>query len=236
MSYKKILTIQDISCVGQCSLTVALPIISAMGVETAIIPTALLSTHTMFKNFTVKDLTDLSDTVENNQIAVDEALSDLEDAIAAEEERALAAEQANATEIAKKADKATTLAGYGIADAYTKEEANQKIEDALKAATGGESASDVKVALDNYKEANDERVDAIEATYVTTTEFEKAVDTLTDAIEDESKAREAAVGLVIGEVEKLEKSLAPVAKSGLIDDLSIGEGTILIFDCGDSKQ
>ena len=111
---------------------------------------------------TVKDLNDLSDVVENNQIAVDEALSDLEDAIAAEEERALAAEQANATEIAKKADKATTLAGYGIADAYTKEEANQKIEDALKAATGGESASDVKVALDNYKEANDERVDAIE--------------------------------------------------------------------------
>lgn len=111
---------------------------------------------------TVKDLNDLSDVVENNQIAVDEALSDLEDAIAAEEERALAAEQANATEIAKKADKATTLAGYGITDAYTKEEANQKIEDALKAATGGESASDVKVALDNYKEANDERVDAIE--------------------------------------------------------------------------
>ena len=111
---------------------------------------------------TVKDLNDLSDVVENNQIAVDEALSDLEDAIAAEEERALAAEQANAAEIAKKADKATTLAGYGITDAYTKEEANQKIEDALKAATGGESASDVKVALDNYKEANDERVDAIE--------------------------------------------------------------------------
>ena len=111
---------------------------------------------------TVKDLNDLSDVVENNQIAAEEALSDLEDAIAAEEERALAAEQANATEIAKKADKATTLAGYGIADAYTKEEANQKIEDALKAATGGESASDVKVALDNYKEANDERVDAIE--------------------------------------------------------------------------
>lgn len=111
---------------------------------------------------TVKDLNDLSDVVEDNQIAVDEALSDLEDAIAAEEERALAAEQANAAEIAKKADKATTLAGYGITDAYTREEANQKIEDALKAATGGESASDVKVALDNYKEANDERVDAIE--------------------------------------------------------------------------
>ena len=55
---KKILTIQDISCLGKCSITVALPVISAMGVETVILPTAVLSTHTMFKNFTVKDLTD----------------------------------------------------------------------------------------------------------------------------------------------------------------------------------
>ena len=55
---KRILTIQDISCLGKCSITVALPIISAMGVETTILPTAVLSTHTMFKNFTVKDLTD----------------------------------------------------------------------------------------------------------------------------------------------------------------------------------
>lgn len=55
---KRILTIQDISCVGKCSLTVALPIISAMGVETSILPTAVLSTHTMFQNFTSKDLTD----------------------------------------------------------------------------------------------------------------------------------------------------------------------------------
>lgn len=55
---ERILTVQDISCVGKCSLTVALPIISAMGVETAILPTAVLSTHTMFKDFTYKDLTD----------------------------------------------------------------------------------------------------------------------------------------------------------------------------------
>ena len=55
---KRIVTVQDISCVGKCSLTVALPIISAMGVEAAIIPTAVLSTHTMFSGFTVKDLTD----------------------------------------------------------------------------------------------------------------------------------------------------------------------------------
>lgn len=55
---KRILTIQDISCLGKCSITVALPVISAMGVETVILPTAVLSTHTMFKDFTVKDLTD----------------------------------------------------------------------------------------------------------------------------------------------------------------------------------
>ena len=55
---KRILTIQDISCLGKCSITVALPIISAMGVETVILPTAVLSTHTMFKGFTVKDLED----------------------------------------------------------------------------------------------------------------------------------------------------------------------------------
>ena len=46
MAYKRILTIQDISCVGQCSMTVALPILSACGHETCILPTALLSTHT----------------------------------------------------------------------------------------------------------------------------------------------------------------------------------------------
>ena len=55
----KILTIQDISCFGQCSITVALPIISAFGIETAILPSAVLSTHTSgFEGFTVRDLTE----------------------------------------------------------------------------------------------------------------------------------------------------------------------------------
>jgi len=59
MDYKKILTIQDISCVGQCSLTVALPILSACGVETCILPSAVLSTHTGgFTGYTFRDLTD----------------------------------------------------------------------------------------------------------------------------------------------------------------------------------
>ena len=55
---KRILTIQDISCLGKCSITIALPVISALGTETVILPTAVLSNHTMFKSFTVKDLSD----------------------------------------------------------------------------------------------------------------------------------------------------------------------------------
>ncbi len=59
MTYPRILTIQDISCVGQCSLTVALPILSACGAETAILPSAVLSTHTAgFTGFTCRDLTE----------------------------------------------------------------------------------------------------------------------------------------------------------------------------------
>ncbi len=57
MSYKRLLTIQDISCVGQCSITVALPIISACGIETCVLPSAVLSTHTGgFKGYTFRDL------------------------------------------------------------------------------------------------------------------------------------------------------------------------------------
>ena len=59
MSYKRLLTIQDISCVGQCSLTVALPIISACGLETCVLPSAVLSTHTAgFTGYTFRDLTE----------------------------------------------------------------------------------------------------------------------------------------------------------------------------------
>jgi len=59
MAYPRVLTIQDISCVGQCSLTVALPIIAACGVETCVLPSAVLSTHTGgFSGYTFRDLTD----------------------------------------------------------------------------------------------------------------------------------------------------------------------------------
>ena len=72
---KRIITIQDVSCVGKCSLTVALPIISAAGVEAGVIPTAVLSTHTAFPKFTFCDLTDeiqkISDTFEELDIDFD---------------------------------------------------------------------------------------------------------------------------------------------------------------------
>ena len=60
MAYRRILTIQDISCVGQCSLTVALPILSVCGLETCILPSAVLSTHTAagFGSYTFRDLTE----------------------------------------------------------------------------------------------------------------------------------------------------------------------------------
>lgn len=56
---KRVAAIHDISCFGKCSLTVALPVISAAGIETSVIPTAVLSTHTGgFEGFTYRDLTD----------------------------------------------------------------------------------------------------------------------------------------------------------------------------------
>ncbi len=56
---KRLLTIQDISCLGQCSLTVALPVISACGIECAVLPSSVLSTHTGgFSGYTFRDLTE----------------------------------------------------------------------------------------------------------------------------------------------------------------------------------
>lgn len=55
---KRIATIQDLSCVGKCSLAAAIPVISAAGVECCGIPTALLSNHTGCSSFYIRDLTD----------------------------------------------------------------------------------------------------------------------------------------------------------------------------------
>ena len=58
---KRILTMQDLSCAGRCSLTEALPVLSAMGLEAAVLPTAVLSSHTAFKNVYGTDLLDMDD-------------------------------------------------------------------------------------------------------------------------------------------------------------------------------
>ena len=56
---RRLLTIQDVSCVGQCSATVAVPLVSACGVECAVLPSAVLSNHTGgFPSWTFRDLTD----------------------------------------------------------------------------------------------------------------------------------------------------------------------------------
>ena len=63
---KRIVSIQDISALGKCSLTVALPIISAMGIECVVMPTAILSVHTQFPSFTFHDLTDEMEPIADN--------------------------------------------------------------------------------------------------------------------------------------------------------------------------
>ncbi len=55
---KKVLTVQDLSCLGKCSLTVALPVLSAMGHSCSVLPTAVLSTHTGFPSPYVHSLTE----------------------------------------------------------------------------------------------------------------------------------------------------------------------------------
>ncbi len=54
---KRILAVHDISCIGRCSITVALPMLSAAGLETSILPTSILSTHTGgLSGYTYRDL------------------------------------------------------------------------------------------------------------------------------------------------------------------------------------
>ena len=54
----RIAVLQDLSCIGRCSLGVAMSVLPAMGLEVAALPTALLSTHTAFEGFTFVDLSD----------------------------------------------------------------------------------------------------------------------------------------------------------------------------------
>lgn len=92
-------------------------------------------------------ITTLAETVSDNKDELDEKILNLQKDLEDEVLRATAAESANADAIANKADKATTLAGYGITDTYTKSEITQLIGDI----TGGESAADVKAQLEEFK-------------------------------------------------------------------------------------
>lgn len=60
---KRVLSVQDLSCLGKCSLTVALPTLSAMGCECAVLPTTLLSTHTAFPDPHIRSLTEDMDRI-----------------------------------------------------------------------------------------------------------------------------------------------------------------------------
>ncbi len=55
---KRVAAIQDISGLGRCSLTVIIPVLSAMGVQVCPVPTAVLSAHTGYSEFVIRDLTD----------------------------------------------------------------------------------------------------------------------------------------------------------------------------------
>ena len=71
MHQKRILAVHDISCVGRCSLTVALPIISSVGIECSVLPTAVLSTHTGgFQGFTYRDLTEDIDPIREHWMSL----------------------------------------------------------------------------------------------------------------------------------------------------------------------
>ena len=67
---KRVVSMQDLSCLGKCSLTVIHPTISAMGVECAVLPTALLSTHTAFPGPAVTDLSGLARPILDHWAAV----------------------------------------------------------------------------------------------------------------------------------------------------------------------
>lgn len=55
---KRVLSVQDLSCLGKCSITVALPVLSAMGCACSVLPTAVLSTHTAFPEPHCRSLTE----------------------------------------------------------------------------------------------------------------------------------------------------------------------------------
>lgn len=135
------------------------------------------------KNYATKDdvsavdtkVNTLTQTVTDNKNVLDEDISDLQQQITDEIARAQEAEEANATEIAKKAN---------AADVYTKSETDSAIADAVKSATGGESASDVLIALNNYKKAVNTEVWGSEVADESLTSTPSRIDILEEAVSE----------------------------------------------------
>ena len=109
-----------------------------------------------------------------------------------------------------KADKGTTLAAYGITDAYTKEETLNKIEEKVTEINGGESAGEVLSQLNSYKEINDAAVEAIQ-TKLNTVESNAQVNVI-DAVSDEFEISADTKTLVV-------KGIAQTKVTGLIASL-----------------
>ena len=109
-----------------------------------------------------------------------------------------------------KADKGTTLAAYGITDAYTKEETLNKIEEKITEINGGESAGEVLSQLNSYKEINDAAVEAIQ-TKLNTVESNAQVNVI-DAVSDEFEISADTKTLVV-------KGIAQSKVTGLIASL-----------------
>lgn len=104
--------------------------------------------------------------------------------------------------LANKANKATTLAGYGITDAYTKTQAEQKIAEVVADATGGESAASVLANLTAYKTSNDARVEAVE----------EKITTLENAEAEKNYINSASEDFTVGDDRKLSLNNIAVAK------------------------
>ena len=124
-----------------------------------------------------------------------------------------------------KADKGTTLAAYGITDAYTKEETLNKIEEKITEINGGESAGEVLSQLNSYKEINDAAVEAIQ-TKLNTVESNAQVNVI-DAVSDEFEISADTKTLIV-------KEIAQAKVTGLIASLEAKvdkeEGKSLISD------
>ena len=174
------------------------------------------------KNYATKDdvnavdtkVNTLTQTVTDNKNALDEDISDLQQQITNEIARAQEAEEANAEEIAKKAN---------AADVYTKSETDSAIADAVKSATGGESASDVLIALNNYKKAVNTEVWGAEVADESLTSTPSRIDTLEEAV-SELQNEEPYISSVTADFQVIDGQLVlnelPASKIAGLTDMS----------------